>query len=141
MLLKFFSQYVKFCKFRFPEKLEGTRQGSSEAIRVDDNDGIVIQTRIICPLEPDRALALERIVPYTIAILYTILYFTEVPDTSVDQTYLLYYTLLYYTLLYYTIIHYAIPYYTLLYYTILYFSILYFRRAPDILVDQTYKLS
>ena len=27
-LLKFFSQYVKFCKFRFPEKLEGTRQGS-----------------------------------------------------------------------------------------------------------------
>ena len=39
------------------------------AIRVDDNAGIVIP-RIICPLEPDRALALERIVPYTISIPY-----------------------------------------------------------------------
>ena len=63
MLLKFFSQYVKFCKFRFPEKLEGIRQGSWEALHVDDNAGIFIP-RIICSL--DRALALERIVPYTI---------------------------------------------------------------------------
>ena len=67
MLLKFFSQYVKICKFRFPEKLEGTRQGSSEAIRVDGNAGIFIPC-IICPQEPDRALALERIVPYTTTI-------------------------------------------------------------------------
>ena len=66
-MLKFYSQYVKFCKFRFPEKLEGTRQGSSEAIRVDGNAGIFIPC-IICPQEPDRALALERIVPYTTTI-------------------------------------------------------------------------
>ena len=106
MLLKFFSQYViSFVNFDFQKNWN---ELDREAIRVDDNAGIVIQTRIICPLEPDRALALGRIAPYTIAILYTILYFTEVPDTSVDQTYLLYYTLLYYTILYFTLLYYTI---------------------------------
>ena len=98
-----------------------TRQGIWEAIRVDDNAGIFIPC-LICPLEPGRVLALERIVPYTISIPYYILYYILLKCMILRLTKHIYYTILYYTKLYYTKLYFTLLYYTLLYYTILYYT-------------------
>ena len=53
-------------------------------------------------------MGVSFVVPITIAIAITILYYTNI-----------YYTILYYTILYYTILYYTMLYYTILYYNII----------------------
>ena len=91
----------------------------------------VPRLQIIGSLEPDRALALECIVPYTISISFYILYYILRKCLILRLlTKHIYYTILYYPILYYTLLYSTILYFTLLHYTILYFTILYYTQYP-----------